>query len=155
NGVFRYNATSAFPNQNYNSSNYWVDVVFNAGGTAPVGITINPTSVTLSANQQQNFTATVQNASDTSVTWNLAGPGTLMNGLYKAPMSITPGQTTATVTATSNADITKSAQATVTLSTSSGAPITIWPSTATPTTAAWADSSPIEVGVKFRSDVAG
>ena len=28
NGVFVYNATSAFPNQSYATSNYWVDVVF-------------------------------------------------------------------------------------------------------------------------------
>jgi hypothetical protein len=28
NGVYRYGATSAFPNQTWNSSNYWVDVVF-------------------------------------------------------------------------------------------------------------------------------
>jgi hypothetical protein len=29
NGVFAYGATSAFPNQTWNASNYWVDVVFN------------------------------------------------------------------------------------------------------------------------------
>jgi hypothetical protein len=28
NGVFRYTTTGAFPNQTYNASNYWVDVVF-------------------------------------------------------------------------------------------------------------------------------
>jgi hypothetical protein len=28
NGVFRYGASSAFPNQSISSSNYWVDVVF-------------------------------------------------------------------------------------------------------------------------------
>jgi hypothetical protein len=28
NGVYRYGASSAFPNQTFNSSNYWVDVVF-------------------------------------------------------------------------------------------------------------------------------
>ena len=28
NGVYRYGATSAFPNQTWNSTNYWVDVVF-------------------------------------------------------------------------------------------------------------------------------
>jgi hypothetical protein len=31
NGVFTYGG-SAFPNQTWNASNYWVDVVFNAGG---------------------------------------------------------------------------------------------------------------------------
>jgi hypothetical protein len=28
NGVYRYGATSAFPNQTYNATNYWVDVLF-------------------------------------------------------------------------------------------------------------------------------
>jgi hypothetical protein len=28
NGVYRYRASVAFPNQSYNASNYWVDVVF-------------------------------------------------------------------------------------------------------------------------------
>ena len=28
NGVYRYGASSAFPNQTWNTSNYWVDVVF-------------------------------------------------------------------------------------------------------------------------------
>src|SRR5581483_6681009 len=31
NGVFRYSATSAFPTQSFNASNYWVDVVFKIG----------------------------------------------------------------------------------------------------------------------------
>jgi Domain of unknown function (DUF4082) len=28
NGVYRYGASVVFPNSSYNSSNYWVDVVF-------------------------------------------------------------------------------------------------------------------------------
>ena len=28
NGVYRYGANSAFPNQTYQAANYWVDVVF-------------------------------------------------------------------------------------------------------------------------------
>ena len=31
NGVYRYNATSAFPNATYSASNYWVDVTFQPG----------------------------------------------------------------------------------------------------------------------------
>ena len=31
NGVYRYNATSAFPNSTFAASNYWVDVVFQTG----------------------------------------------------------------------------------------------------------------------------
>ena len=32
NGVYRYGATTAFPTDSYNNTNYWVDVVFNADG---------------------------------------------------------------------------------------------------------------------------
>jgi hypothetical protein len=28
NGVYAYGSTSSFPNQTWNASNYWVDVVF-------------------------------------------------------------------------------------------------------------------------------
>jgi hypothetical protein len=31
NGVYRYNATSAFPNSTFQAANYWVDVVFSNG----------------------------------------------------------------------------------------------------------------------------
>ncbi len=34
NGVFRYGANSAFPDQTFNAANYWVDVVFQAGAGA-------------------------------------------------------------------------------------------------------------------------
>ena len=35
NGVFRGTATTAFPNQTFNASNYWVDVVFMPNPTGP------------------------------------------------------------------------------------------------------------------------
>ncbi len=46
NGVYRYTGTSAFPNNTYNSENYWVDVVFStASATAPAA----PGNVTATA----------------------------------------------------------------------------------------------------------
>jgi chitodextrinase len=47
------------------------------------------------------------------------------------------------------------ATATTSGSSSSSCPCTIWPASATPTTASWNDTSAIEVGVKFRTTVAG
>ncbi len=35
NGVFQYGSGGVFPDLTYNSSNYWVDVVFSSGGTPP------------------------------------------------------------------------------------------------------------------------
>lgn len=51
NGLYKYSSTSTFPDQTYNSENYWVDVVFNktAGSagtdsTAPAVVITSPTS---------------------------------------------------------------------------------------------------------------
>ena len=42
NGLYRYTATSAFPNSSFQSSNYWVDVVF----TTSSGPDLTPPTVT-------------------------------------------------------------------------------------------------------------
>ncbi|HPW18187.1 MAG TPA: beta-propeller fold lactonase family protein [Candidatus Aminicenantes bacterium] len=70
-------------------------------------------SVVLGASQQ--FTAVVGNATDTSVAWSLAGPGSITAaGLYAAPAALaTPA--TATVTATPAADPAKASSTTVTI----------------------------------------
>lgn len=58
NGCFTYSPTSAFPTLAFNSSNYWVDVVFVATGTpttTTLTVDINPALV----GQSVTFTATV------------------------------------------------------------------------------------------------
>ena len=85
--------------------------------TPPIAVTLSPNSITLGGAQTQQFTATVTNTSNTAVTWSLspAGVGTIdSTGLYTAPTPIA-GQQTVTVTATSQADTTKSAAATIAL----------------------------------------
>src|SRR5207253_10188473 len=81
-----------------------------------VSVQINPTSASLSANQGQQFTATVTGNSNTAVNWTMNPQvGTLdQTGLYTAPASITTQQTV-TVIATSAADSSRAASATVTL----------------------------------------
>jgi hypothetical protein len=84
--------------------------------TAPIAVSLAPLSATLVANQTAQFTATVTGSSNTGVTWaispNVGSIGS--SGLYKAPASIT-SQPTVIVTATSVADPTRSALATVSL----------------------------------------
>ena len=82
-----------------------------------ISVTVSPPSATLSAGQTQQFTASVTGSSNTAVTWSISpSAGTISaGGLYMAPASIA-SQQTVTVTATSQADPTKSATATVTLS---------------------------------------
>jgi RHS repeat-associated protein len=82
-----------------------------------VSISITPTSATLSAGQTQQFTDTVSNTSNTAVSWTIvsAGTGTVStSGLYTAPSTISSLQSV-TVTATSQADTTQSASATISL----------------------------------------
>jgi hypothetical protein len=89
----------------------------------PVSVTISPTSATVRINKTRSFTATVQNTSNTSVTWKVNGMtggsatfGFISSlGTYKAPSSV-PSPNTVQVTAVSVADPTKSASATVTIS---------------------------------------
>ncbi|MGA2434601.1 MAG: DUF2341 domain-containing protein [Bryobacteraceae bacterium] len=83
----------------------------------PVSVSVSPATSTLVGSQTEQFTATVANGSPTAVKWSVqpAGAGTVdATGFYTAPATVT-AQQTATVIATSQADPTKSASATVTL----------------------------------------
>ena len=83
----------------------------------PVSASITPATITLTENQNQQFTALVANTSNGGVTWTVspAGMGTIdATGLYSAPAAIT-AQQTVTVVAISQADPSKSAYATITL----------------------------------------
>ncbi len=85
---------------------------------APPGsvvVNVNPPTATLAASQTKQFSATVTGNANTAVTWSMTpSAGSLVNGLYTAPAVIN-GPLLITVTATSVADATKSASATVTL----------------------------------------
>jgi hypothetical protein len=90
-----------------------------ANFTVPVAITPNPATATIGGTVQ--FSATVNGAASSAVTWTVAAPqgssmspGTISSaGLYTTPY---PAPATATVTATSTQDNTQSASVTVTLS---------------------------------------
>jgi Big-like domain-containing protein len=99
-----------------------INVVASAGTAVSVGV--SPSTATISTGAQQQFTATVQNTSNTSVTWAVdgetggdAGIGTISSsGLYTAPG--TAGNHV--VKATSVADTTASGTANVTVQSSTG-----------------------------------
>lgn len=82
---------------------------------AAAGVSINPVTTSLSTGGSKSFTATVTGASNAAVTWSVvdAGGGSITtSGVYAAPS--TAG--TYHVKATSVADTTKNATATVTVS---------------------------------------
>lgn len=107
------------------------------GAPASVGVTISPTSATITAGGQQQFSAAVTGSSSTAVNWTVSGTGCsraacgtiTTGGLYTAPAVIpTPAQLT--VTATSVSTPTKSASATVTVVSATSVAISVSPTAA-------------------------
>jgi hypothetical protein len=94
-----------------------------------VAVSISPVTATLTSGGTQQFTATVINSDDTTVTWS-ASQGTIsISGLFSAP---TVAQSTVVnVTATSVADPSKSAVATVTVQPAAPISVTVSPASAT------------------------
>ena len=91
------------------------------GSSSQVAISISPTTATLNAGMQQQFTATVTGTSNTSVQWQVNSvPGgnsqvgiITANGLYTAPTVDLTFQVTVTAVANANPSKTASAQVTV------------------------------------------
>src|SRR5207253_2592317 len=91
----------------------------------PLAISISPTFASVQAGQSQQFTATVQNANNAAVTWQVNGAtggnatvGMISSScLYTTP-PVVPNPSTVSVTAVSQADTTKSASASVIITSS-------------------------------------
>lgn len=101
-----------------------------------VAVSISPGSVTIVKGAQQQFTAHVTGSSNTAVNWSVSGIGCVAgscgaitaSGLYTAPSSV-PNPPLATITATSVADPTKSASASVVIEAAAAISVSIQPST--------------------------
>ena len=168
NGLYVY-GPSAFPTLTYNSTNYWVDVVFQTSGTPDTtpplisGVGATPTSTNAS------ITWTTNEASDSIVDYG-TDPSALTSRISSPALTIShtvvlPSLNNATTysyrvrsadasgnSATSPAA--PSAPASFT-TTSLGCPCTIWPPTATPAVASVQDALGVELGVKFSASVNG
>jgi hypothetical protein len=89
-------------------------------GFAPlnISVSVSPASINVKAGQSVMFMATVSGTNNPLVQWSLSpNIGSIANGVYTAPSSIPSSDTQVTVTATSEADSTKSATAAVMLAT--------------------------------------
>jgi len=103
-------------------SSLMIDANSGQARQAGVSVSVSPTSAMVAAGASQQFTATVQNASDSPVTWSVNGvtggtasTGTIdANGLYRAPAEA-PASGTVQVQATSVAAPSASASAMVTI----------------------------------------
>jgi hypothetical protein len=181
NGV--YALDGGFPTQSYQSSNYWVDVVFaTAGGpdtTPPTVRTTTPaagaTGVGGLSSVRASFSEALAPASVGSATMSLAGPG---GAIVSA--SVAYDQSTATAVLTPTAALAPSTTYTATVKGGSGGvtdaagnplaadytwsfttaasttcPCSIWPASAVPTSPSINDSGAYELGVRFTSDTNG
>jgi hypothetical protein len=98
------------------------NTVYVGVAAAPVTIAISPTQATVRVRRTRQFTATVANATNTAVTWTVNGiaggnstVGTISTtGWYRAP-NARPNPATVTVRATSVANPSKGASASVTI----------------------------------------
>ena len=97
NGVYAYGPTSAFPNQTWNSTNYWVDVVFSSG---PQPLAITTTSLP-SGTVGVIYSATLTASGGTSpyTFWSIVSgslPGGLTLNTSSGAISGTPNTPTGT-----------------------------------------------------------
>lgn len=122
----------------------------------PIQVTITPTTASVQVGTAQQFTATVMNVTNTAVTWSVNGinggnstVGTISTtGLYAAPAAV-PNPNSITVRATSVADATKYATATVTVT--SGPPQLTFAFVG-PIDMPWQSAGPIAAAGHFDSD---
>ncbi len=100
-----------------------------------VGVTLNATTVTLSASQTKSTTAAITGSANKAVTWSLSPAVGSLNTtgnttVYSAPATISAAQTV-TITATSSADPTKKAPAVISLAPTTTVAVTLGATTAT------------------------
>ena len=105
NGVFAYGSTSSFPNQTWNTANYWVDVVFSTTPTATLtSIAVTPANQTITNGATQQFTATgtysdssTQNISS-QATWSSSNTGVATITSSGLATTVSAGSTTISAT---------------------------------------------------------
>jgi hypothetical protein len=178
NGVYKYTATPGFPNTASNKqANYWVDVVFDDGGgggggggdtTPPQVVATSPvagaTNVAAGAVVTADFD---EDVAPGSISFTLNGPSGAVTGVtaydagarrasFDPNAALAAGSYTATVSASDLAGNPMSAPATWSFSVpvTYPCPCSIWSDSSAPAVFA-ADANAVELGVKFRSDVAG
>lgn len=178
NGIYRYG--TGFPTESWESANYYVDVVFSPGNAPPdttaptvtakspaAGATGVASGTTVAATfseavQSGTVGLTVKDAGGTSVAGSL-GYDSATNKSTFTPTAALAASTAYTVTVSGAKDLAGNTMTTTswTFTTAAvttpptGSTYTVWASTATPGTPADSDNSAVELGMKFRSDVAG
>ncbi|WP_414542656.1 DUF4082 domain-containing protein [Nostoc sp. CCY0012] len=178
NGLYKY-GSSGFPTDTYQSSNYWVDVLFSTtvatDTTPPTVISTTPSSnatgIAINTTVKAAFSEAMNSAAISSSTFQLRNPS---NTVVAATVTYDAATKTATLTPSAVLTANTTYTATVTggssgvkdvagnalaqdqiwsFTTSDG--ITLWDNSVTPNVLQDSDTSAVNLGVKFRSDVNG
>jgi hypothetical protein len=160
NGVFANGATSVFPSQSFNDSNYWVDVLYSP--TLPPQITgvgasgISSTAATIGwttsapANSQVFYGTTTAYGSQTTL------DTALVTSHSQALSGLQAGTTYHyQVKSKDNANVLVSSPDQTFTTAPTSCPCSLWSSSTTPATASAADGNAYELGVRFKSDTNG
>ncbi|WP_229426656.1 DUF4082 domain-containing protein [Microvirga alba] len=170
NGVFAYGASSLFPTNTYQATNYWVDVLFNpsGGATNRSPVANNDSGFTTSQNTPLTLAAALLLANDTdpdgdplSITGvSGASNGTVVFNAGLNTITFTPsagytGQAGFTYTIGDGRGGTASANVSLNVTTPGGSAVSLFSSSVTPAILSDFDASPVELGMKFQASVAG
>jgi WD40 repeat protein len=182
NGVYAYSTTSTFPDFSFQASNYWVDVVFtnNSGpDTTPPAVTaqspqngatsVNPLAAVsatfnegLDAGTISTATLELRDAVDALVSGTVAYETASRVATFTPDVQLEPTQTyTVTIRGGSTDPRVKDLAGNALVNdvtwsfTTATSGLSLWGNSTLPSVLADPDTSAIEIGVKFRSDVDG
>jgi hypothetical protein len=149
NGLYLYTASGGFPASSFNSTNYWVDVVFTPAQSYSVsgaitGIGGSGATVTLSG----PLSATTTADGNGNYTFNTVYPGSYSITPSMAGVVFSPGNQNVTVVSSSVTGVNFTVPQICPCN-------TLWQSSTQPTVADSADAHPYELGVKFRTGTDG
>ena len=176
NGLFKYATGGGFPNDSYQSGNYWVDVVFGTSTNdtaAPTVVSQTPAAgtiaipvgsvVTVSFSepiQANTLSFVLKDAANNTVNATVSYDDVTRTATL-TPSAALATNTTYTATISGALDAAGNPMASAitwsftTVVQSSSASSSIWDNSVVPATTSANDNGPIELGLKFRSDTAG
>jgi phosphodiesterase/alkaline phosphatase D-like protein len=164
NGVYRYGTGGGFPDSTYNSTNYWVDVVFAPGvdSTPPV---ISAVTAFPMAGGTAQITWTTDRDTNSRVDYGTSPSSLALNAsssTFVRAHSVTLTGLASGVTYYYRVTSADSTGSTAVSPAPPGAPASftenvssVWSATTVPATPDFGDSDGIELGLKFRADAAG
>jgi hypothetical protein len=112
-GAFAFEVIVSDASHHEQGSQSFAISISDGNGDGNVKVSVSPTSGTLLSSQTEQFTASVSGTSDTAVTWSATTGSVSSSGLYTAPT--VSKQTDVVITATSAANPSKSASASITV----------------------------------------